>query len=92
VARTRKPMTMARFVLSSGMDWLTTSLRERVPPRGFVSEWALTILMYLFASTTLVQAYVIPTGSMEGNLRVGDHMLVDKTAYAKTHARPTSNA
>jgi hypothetical protein len=38
VARTRKPMTMARFVLGSGMDWLTTSLRERVPPRGFVSE------------------------------------------------------
>jgi signal peptidase I len=39
--------------------------------------------MYLFVTTTLVQAYVVPTGSMEGNLRIGDHMLVDRAAYAK---------
>jgi signal peptidase I len=38
--------------------------------------------MYLFATTTLVQAYVIPTGSMESTLMVGDHMLVDRLAYA----------
>ena len=30
----------------------------------------------------MVQAYVIPTPSMEGNLRVGDHLLVDRVAYA----------
>ncbi len=42
----------------------------------------MTVVMYLFATTTLVQAYVVPTGSMEGNLRVGDHMLVDRLAYA----------
>src|SRR5205814_1995144 len=52
-------------------------------PRGFVNEWVVTLLMYLFATTTLVQAYVIPTESMEGSLRVGDHMLVDRAAYAK---------
>ena len=39
----------------------------KAAPRGLVSEWAMTFLIYLFASTTLVQAYVIPTGSMEGN-------------------------
>ena len=39
--------------------------------------------VYLFATTTLVQAYVIPTGSMEGTLRVGDHMLVDRVTYCQ---------
>ena len=51
-------------------------------PRGLVAEWTVTVLIYFFATTTLVQAYVIPTGSMEGNLLVGDHLLVDKVAYA----------
>ena len=47
-----------------------------------VTEWAVTILIYLFATTKLVQAYVIPTGSMEGNLLVGDHILVDRVVFA----------
>jgi len=46
-------------------------------------EWTIAILMYLFATTTLVQAYVIPTGSMEGNLRVGDHILFDRVSFAQ---------
>jgi len=29
-----------------------------------------------------VQAYVIPTGSMEANLLIGDHLLVDRMAYS----------
>ena len=58
------------------------SIGRQPRPRSFVAEWAVTILVYLFATTTLVQAYVIPTGSMEGNLRIGDHMLVDRMAYA----------
>src|SRR5689334_15244886 len=50
--------------------------------RKTVAEWAVTILFLLFGTTTLMQAYVIPTGSMEDNLLVGDHLLVDKLAYA----------
>jgi len=53
-------------------------------PRGFVGEWAVTILLYLFCATTLVQAYVVPTGSMESTVRVGDHMLVDRLAFANS--------
>src|ERR1700710_3214722 len=52
------------------------------PPRGFIAEWTVTILLLLFGTTTLVQAFVIPTGSMEDTLLVGDHLLVDKLAYA----------
>src|ERR1700693_1014027 len=52
------------------------------PPRGTIAEWAITILLVLFGTTTLVQAFVIPTGSMEDTLLIGDHLLVDKLAYA----------
>ena len=51
-------------------------------PRGFIAEWTVTIVLLLFGTTTLVQAFVIPTGSMEDTLLIGDHLLVDKMAYA----------
>jgi signal peptidase I len=51
-------------------------------PRGAIAEWTITILLLLFLTTTLVQAFVIPTGSMEDSLLIGDHLLVDKLAYA----------
>ena len=57
------------------------TLRNDVP-RGVVAEWTVTIILLLFGTTTLVQAFVIPTGSMEDTLLIGDHLLVDKLAYA----------
>jgi signal peptidase I len=51
-------------------------------PRSTLAEWTITILLLLFLTTTLVQAYVIPTGSMEDTLLIGDHLLVDKLAFA----------
>jgi len=51
-------------------------------PRGTLAEWTVTIILLLFGTTTLVQAFVIPTGSMEDTLLIGDHLLVDKLAYA----------
>lgn len=52
------------------------------PRRGVIAEWTVTILLLLFGTTTLVQAFVIPTGSMEDSLLIGDHLLVDKLSYA----------
>jgi signal peptidase I len=56
-------------------------------PRNGIAEWTVTIILLLFGTTTLVQAFVIPTGSMEDTLLIGDHLLVDKLAYA-----PSGNA
>jgi signal peptidase I len=50
--------------------------------RGFIAEWAVTIVLLLFGTTTLVQAFVIPSASMVGTLLIGDHVLVDKLVYA----------
>ncbi len=57
-----------------------TTGRRRIP-RGPIAEWSCALLLYLFVSTTLVQAYVVPTGSMEGTLKIGDHILVDRFTY-----------
>jgi signal peptidase I len=90
--RTRDRSRLIRFALHVTADWVATTVRERgseawsavrrPTPRNFVTEWALTLVIFLFATTTLLQAYVVPTGSMESNLRVGDHMLVDRVAYS----------
>jgi signal peptidase I len=58
------------------------AIQEHLKARNSIGEWAVTILLFLFATTALAQPFVIPTGSMEDNLLVGDHLLVDKLAYA----------
>ena len=50
--------------------------------RSFVAEWSVTIILLLFGTTTLLQAFVVPTGSMEDTVLIGDHMFVDKLSYS----------
>src|SRR5713226_9348730 len=50
--------------------------------RAFLHEWSLNILILLFGTTTLVQAFLVPTPSMDTTVMVGDHLLVDKLSYA----------
>jgi len=42
---------------------------------------AIAVILALFVRTFVVQAFKIPTGSMENNLLIGDHLLVNKTVY-----------
>ena len=60
----------------------TDAAASDTPRRGVIAEWTVTIVLLLFGTTTLVQAFVIPTGSMENSLLIGDHLLVDKLAYS----------
>jgi signal peptidase I len=62
--------------------WSRWNQISREVHRGFVAEWAVTIILLLFATTTLVQAFVIPSASMENTLLIGDHVLVDKLTFA----------
>ena len=73
---------------------LQPQLQEQPPEspqqRSFIAEWTVTIILLLFGTSFLIQAYVIPTGSMEDTLLVGDHLLVDKLADAPAGASITS--
>jgi signal peptidase I len=42
------------------------------------------VILALFIRTFVVQAFKIPTGSMEENLLIGDHLLVNKFVYGPT--------
>jgi signal peptidase I len=61
---------------------LTETLSEARPHRSSLAEWAAALILALFAMALLVQPFIIPTVSMEDTLLRGDHLLVDKLAYA----------
>lgn len=46
-----------------------------------IVSWMWVILAFLFIQSTLVQARVIPSGSMEDTLLIGDHLLVSRIGY-----------
>src|SRR5258707_8057518 len=50
--------------------------------RTSIAEWAVTILILLFGTSMIAQPFVIPTSSMHNTLYTGDHLIVDKLAYA----------
>jgi signal peptidase I len=52
--------------------------------REYFESIAVAVILALFVRTFAVQAFKIPTGSMEPNLLVGDHLLVNKFVFAPT--------
>jgi signal peptidase I len=62
---------------------LSLELRpSRVHFRDLFEVVLAAVIFALFARTFLVQAFVVPTPSMEDTVRVGDHLLVNKFVYA----------
>src|SRR6266403_2762537 len=50
--------------------------------REYFESIVIAVILALFIRTFIVQAFKIPTGSMEQNLLIGDHLLVNKLLYS----------
>ena len=65
-----------------------TKVRESAPSfrkstaREYFESIVIAVILALFIRTWVVQAFKIPTGSMENNLLVGDHLLVNKAVFS----------
>jgi signal peptidase I len=52
--------------------------------REYFESLVIAVALALFVRTFVFQAFKIPTGSMEPNLLVGDHLIVNKMVFAPT--------
>jgi signal peptidase I len=50
--------------------------------REYFESLVIAVLLALFVRTWVFQAFKIPTGSMENNLLIGDHLIVNKMTFA----------
>ena len=50
--------------------------------REYLESIVVAVILALFIRTFAIQAFKIPTGSMEENLLIGDHLLVNKLVYS----------
>ena len=72
----RQESTQAEF--SSAQP---VSVKKKGLIREYAESIAIAILLALVIRTYLVQAFKIPSGSMEDTLAIGDHLLVSKFVY-----------
>ncbi|MEO0071432.1 MAG: signal peptidase I [candidate division WOR-3 bacterium] len=49
--------------------------------KHFIREWTPVIIAVLLIRSFLVEAFMVPTGSMEDTIAIGDFMLVNKFTY-----------
>ncbi|MBW4054825.1 MAG: signal peptidase I [Proteobacteria bacterium] len=57
------------------------SIKKKGLIREYAESIAIAILLALVIRTYIVQAFKIPSGSMEDTLQIGDHLLVNKFIY-----------
>ncbi|HEV8231726.1 MAG TPA: signal peptidase I [Thermoanaerobaculia bacterium] len=55
---------------------------QRSRPREYAEAILVAVIFALFARTFLFQAFQVPTSSMEKNILVGDHLIVNKFIFA----------
>ena len=65
----------------------TPTAYRKSTAREYFESICVAVILALFVRTFVVQAFKIPTGSMENNLLIGDHLLVNKFVFAPTATR-----
>jgi signal peptidase I len=60
---------------------MNKQIRKKNLLREYLEAAAIAVLLALFIRTFVVQAFKIPSGSMEPTLLIGDHILVNKFLY-----------
>lgn len=58
---------------------------QKSSTRDTFESLIVTVILAIFGTTFVVQAFKIPTGSMENTLLIGDHLLVNKFTFAYPH-------
>src|SRR5215469_15272416 len=58
-----------------------TQERAHTSVREYIESLLVTVILALFGTTFVVQAFKIPSQSMEPTLLVGDHLLVNKFIF-----------
>src|SRR5205085_7508043 len=87
--------TPARAITAEQRVGALRSVNRGAGPLSFLWEWvkilAVSVVLFFVLRTFFVEAFKIPSGSMERTLLVGDFLLVNKMAYGAevpfTHAR-----
>ena len=74
-------MTKGKDEAAAGPTFRKSTARE------YFESICVAVILALFVRTFVVQAFKIPTGSMENNLLIGDHLLVNKFVFAPTRSR-----
>lgn len=59
--------------------------------REYYEALLIAVIFVNFARIFVFQAFKIPTGSMEDNLKIGDHIIVNKFIYGPARANPLRN-
>src|SRR5690242_14709320 len=60
--------------------------REETTLSEYLESLLVTVILALFGTTFVVQAFKIPSSSMERTLLIGDHLLVNKFIFGGTGA------
>ena len=75
-----EPAAPATPVDVAGEPFRSTG-RERTSLREYIESLLVTVILALFGTSFVVQAFKIPSQSMEPTLLVGDHLLVNKFIF-----------
>src|SRR5947207_12618546 len=81
---------MPEKIVTEIEEQATEKKQEHRPEHTTISEYLesllVTVILALFGTSFIVQAFKIPSASIEGTLLIGDHLLVNKFIFGGTGA------